>query len=431
MTVDVVDYFQHKIAEIRADGRYRTFVGIERLAGRFPQARHHTPNGGIREVTVWCGNDHLGMGQHPTVMAAMHKSMVRSGVAAGGSRHILGNHTHVQLEREIADLHRKEAGLTFATGYAAGEAILGVLGTVLPDPVFFSDEHNHASMIRAMGATKAERKTFRHNDVEHLEQLLADSDPDRPRIVVFESLYSMDADIAPIAEVCAVAKRFGALTYIDEAHSVGMYGPEGSGMAAALGCADQVDLLVGTFARGYGVAGGYVAGPAAILDAIRSFAPTCIVTIAMPPPLAAAALASVRHLRESDNERILLHHRAALMKDMFRQRRIPMVSTETHIVSALVGDPHKCKQLADGLLHEHGQYVQPINFPSVSRGAERLRITPSPLHSPSAVRRFVDHIHQAWSEFELPRAPDFVAPRTSGYVVDSRPPLIAGAVATT
>lgn len=421
MTIDVVDYFQHKMAEVRADGHYRTFVGIERLAGRFPQALHHTPDGSIREVTVWCSNDQLGMGQHPAVMAAMHKSIARSGVAAGGASNISGtNHTHVQLEREIADLHRKEAGLAFITGHAASEAVLGVLGTVLPDPVFFSDEHNHASMIRAMCATKAERNIFRHNDVDHLERLLADSDPDRPRIVVFESLYSMDADIAPVAEICAVAKRFGALTYVDEAHSVGMYGPEGSGMAAALGCAGQVDLLMGTFANGYGAAGGYVTGPAVILDAIRSFAPAFIVTTAMPPPLAAAALASVRHLRESDNERILLHHRAALMKDLFRQRRIPMVSTETHIVPVLVGDPHKCKLLADGLLHEHAQYVQPINFPSVSCGTERLRITPSPLHTPSAVRRFVDHIDRAWSEFELPRAPD--------YTVESRPSFATGPV---
>jgi 5-aminolevulinate synthase len=420
MTVDYVDHFQYadhfqqKIAEIRADGRYRTFVELERLAGRFPQALHYTPDGGTREITVWCSNDHLAMGQHPAVIEAMHQSVTRSGIAAGGSRNISGNnHVLVQLESEVADLHGTEAGLTFITGYAANDAVLGVLGTCLPDPVFFSDEQNHASLILGMRASGAERKIFRHNDVGHLEQLLAESDPNRPRVVVFESVYSMDADIAPMAEICAVAKRFGALTYVDEAHSVGMYGPEGSGMAAALGCAHQVDLLMGTFAKGYGAAGGYVTGPAAILDVIRSLAPAFIFTIAMPPALAAAALASVRHLRKSNDERILLHRRAALMRELLGQRRIPMVSTESHIVPVLVGDPHKCKQLADVLLYEHAQYAQPINFPSVPRGTERLRVTPSPRHSPSAVRHFVEHVDKAWTEFGLPREPEPAVDRPS------------------
>ncbi|MET9325261.1 5-aminolevulinate synthase [Tsukamurella sp. NPDC003166] len=405
MTFDFTAHFQNRIDDIRADGRYRTFVEIERIAGRFPQALHHTPDG-IREVTVWCSNDHLGMGQFPAVTAAMQKSIERSGVAAGGSRNISGtNHTHVLLEREVAELHRKEAGLTFITGYAVNDAVLGVLGTFLPDPVFFSDEQNHASMILGMRATKAERKIFRHNDPEHLDELLSQTAPDRPKVVAFESIYSMDGDIAPMAEICAVARRHGALTYVDEAHSVGMYGPEGSGMAAAQGCADQVDLLMGTFAKGYGTAGGYVTGPTAILDAIRSFAPAFIFTLAMPPALAAAALASVRHLRESENERILLHHRANLMQQLFAQRRIPLVSTESHIVPVLVGDPHKCKQLADILLYEHAEYAQPINFPSVPRGTERLRINPSPVHSPAAVRRFVDLVDATWTRLDLPRTP--------------------------
>lgn len=396
-------HFAEKIAEIKDNGQYRTFVEIERLAGRFPAAVHHHPDG-PREITVWCSNDHMGMGQHPDVVAAMQRSIDRSGVAAGGSRNISGtNHTHVLLEREIAELHGKERGLTFITGYAVNDAVLGVLGKLLPGVVFFSDEQNHASMILGMRATRAERRVFRHNDVAHLEQLLAEADPDVPKVVAFESIYSMDGDVAPMPELCAVAKKYGALVYVDEAHSVGMYGPGGSGMAAELGCADRIDLLMGTFAKGYGTAGGYVVGSAPLVDAVRSFAPAFIFTLAMPPALAAAALTSVRHLRESDNERILLHHRARLMQELFQDAGIPLVSTQSHIVPVLVGDPHRCKQLADILLEEYRLYAQPINFPSVPRGTERLRINPSPVHSPAAVRHFVSAVDEVWDRLGLDR----------------------------
>lgn len=403
MSFDYRAFFEQEIANLERSGRYRTFVEIERLAGRFPQAIHHRGDE-IREITVWCSNDHLGMGQFPSVVEAMHRSINRSGVAAGGSRNISGNnHTHILLEREMAQLHRKEAGLTFITGYAVNDAVLGVLGKQLPDAVFFSDEQNHASMILGMRASRAERHIFRHNDPGHLAELLAGVAPDRPKIVAFESVYSMDGDIAPMNELCDVAERYGALVYVDEAHSVGMYGPEGAGMAAQLGCADRIDLLMGTFAKGYGTAGGYVTGPAPILDAIRSFAPAFIFTLAMPPALAAAALASVRHLRESDNERILLHHRAQLLQDLLADRAIPMVSMESHIVPVLVGDPHKCRRLADILLEDHRHYAQPINFPSVPQGTERLRINPSPVHSPAAVRRFAEILDRTWTQLDLPR----------------------------
>lgn len=410
MSFDYTKFFEQRITDIKQSGRYRRFVEIERLAGRFPQAIHHR-DGEMREITVWCSNDHLGMGQFPTVTEAMHKSINRSGVAAGGSRNISGNnHTHILLEREVAQLHRKEAGLTFITGYAVNDAVLGVLGKHLPGAVFFSDEQNHASMILGMRASRAERRIFRHNDPRHLDELLSSVEEDRPKIVAFESIYSMDGDIAPMNELCHVARRHGALVYVDEAHSVGMYGPEGSGMAAQLGCADQVDLLMGTFAKGYGTAGGYLTGPSPILDAIRSFAPAFIFTLAMPPALAAAALASVRHLRESDNERILLRHRAGLLQGLLAEAEIPMVSTESHIVPVLVGDPHKCQRLAEILLEEHRQYAQPINFPSVPEGTERLRINPSPVHSPAAVRKFADLLDDAWSRLELPRRATEPAP---------------------
>ncbi|HWE89175.1 MAG TPA: 5-aminolevulinate synthase [Pseudonocardiaceae bacterium] len=428
--LDYRAFFADKIAEIRNSGQYRTFVEIERLAGRFPAALHHHENG-PREITVWCSNDHLGMGQHPAVVGAMRRSIDRSGAAAGGSRNISGtNHTHVLLEREIAELHGKEQGLTFITGYAVNDAVLTVLGKLLPGVVFFSDELNHASIILPMRASRAERHIFRHNDPAHLADLLAATDPARPKVVVFESIYSMDGDIAPMVELCAVAKRHNALVYVDEAHSVAMYGPQGAGMAAQLGCADQVDLLMGTFAKGYGTAGGYLVGDAPILDAIRSFAPAFIFTLAMPPALAAAALASVRHLRESDNERILLHHRANMLKQLFTEARIPLVSMESHIVPVLVGDPHRCKELADRLLEDHLCYAQPINFPSVPRGTERLRINPSPVHNLAAVQHFVSAVDEVWDELRLPRTariqPQPHSPRPAQY--PQQPTPVAGAL---
>ncbi|KDN16441.1 5-aminolevulinate synthase [Amycolatopsis rifamycinica] len=400
------DYQSHlaaRVQELKEAGNYRVFVEIERLAGSFPQAVHHH-DGNQRLITVWCSNDHLGMGQNPDVMAAMKASIDRSGVAAGGSRNISGNnHNHILLEKEIAELHRKERGLTFITGYAANEAALGVLGRRLPGCVFFSDEFNHASMIIGMQQSGAEKHVFGHNDVDHLDFLLRSVDRDRPKVVAFESIYSMDGDRAPMVELCSVAKKHNALVYVDEAHTVAMYGPEGAGLAAQLGVADQVDILMGTFAKGYGTAGGYIVGADAVLDAIRSFAPAFIFTLAMPPSLAAAALTSVRHLRHCNEERRQLHARAAQLKARFHQAGIPMVCDQSHIVPVLVGDPHHCKQLADTLLIEHAMYVQPINFPSVARGTERLRINPSPVHRPDEVDRFADAVDLVWTQLGLPR----------------------------
>ncbi|WP_371495361.1 5-aminolevulinate synthase [Kitasatospora sp. NBC_00374] len=403
---DYPGFFADRIEAIKESGQYRTFVEIERLAGSFPQALHHGPDG-PREVTVWCSNDHLGMGQHPAVLRAMQATMLKSGAAAGGSRNISGTTPHhVALEREVADLHGTESALTFITGYAANDAALYVLGRHLPDPVFLSDRLNHASMILAMRASGAERRIFAHNDPADLDRLLRDVDPDRPKVVAFESVYSMDGDVAPMAELCAVARRHGALVYVDEAHTVGMYGPQGAGMAAQLGIGREVDLLMGTFAKGYGTAGGYLAGPAPLVDAVRSFAPAFIFTLSMPPALAAAALASVRHLRTSEEERRLLRRRSGLLKELLRDAGIPLVSDQSHIVPVLVGDAHRCRRLAGLLLERHAMYAQPINFPSVAAGTERLRINPSPVHRPDQVYALARALDRLWDELQLPRAAD-------------------------
>lgn len=400
---DYEAYFSQQIEDLKASGQYRRFTKIERLAGRFPTALHHGPQG-TQEVTVWCSNDHLGMGQHPEVLAAMHDVAARSGVAAGGSRNISGTTPHhIALEREIADLHGKEAALTFITGYAANDASLYVLGRMLPDCVFLSDRLNHASMITAMRASGAQRHIFHHNDPQHLEQILCALDPEQPKVVAFESIYSMDGDISRMEELCAVAKRNNALVYVDEAHTVGMYGPQGAGMAAQLGIGEDVTLLMGTFAKGYGTMGGYVAGPALMVDAIRSFAPAFIFTLSMPPALAAAAVTSVRHLRQSDQERRILHERARTLKDMLHQVGIPLVTDQSHIVPVLVGDAHKCIELSRILLDRYAIYAQPINFPSVAHGTERLRINPSPVHQPHHMHHFVQALDKTWSELGLSR----------------------------
>ncbi|MFF4160138.1 5-aminolevulinate synthase [Streptomyces sp. NPDC001678] len=411
---DYIGHFADRMEKLKESGQYRTFVEIERLAGRFPQALHHASQG-TREVTVWCSNDHLGMGQHPDVLAAMRRTLDTSGAAAGGSRNISGTTPHhVALEREVADLHSKESALTFITGYAANDAALYVLGKALPDCVFFSDRLNHASMITAMRASGAERHVFDHNDPADLNRRLNDVRPGRPKVVAFESVYSMDGDAAPMAELCAVAQRHDAFVYVDEAHTVGMYGPEGAGMAAQLGVGDEVTLLMGTFAKGYGTAGGYVAGPGPVVDAVRSLAPAFIFTLSMPPALAAGALVSVRHLRRSDIERQGLHERARLLKTLLRDARIPLVSEQSHIVPVLVGDPDRCRELARILLERHRMYAQPINFPSVPRGTERLRINPSPVHQPLEVHRFADALRRCWDELDLPRtAPARVRARSA------------------
>ncbi|MBO0654276.1 5-aminolevulinate synthase [Streptomyces triculaminicus] len=402
---DYSGFFADRMDSLRKTGQYRTFVEIERLAGRFPRALHHRPSG-PREVTVWCSNDHLGMGQHPAVLAAMRATLDASGAAAGGSRNISGTTPHhVALEREMADLHGKERALSFITGYAANDAALYVLGRTLPDCAFFSDRLNHASMILAMRASGAERHVFAHNDPADLDRRLSTVRRGRPKVVAFESVYSMDGDMAPMADLCAVAERHDALVYVDEAHTVGMYGPQGAGLAAQLGVADGVTVLMGTFAKGFGTAGGYLAGPDPVIDAVRSLAPAFIFTLSMPPALAAGALASVRHLRAGDTERELLHERAGLLKSLLRRSGIPLVSDESHIVPVLVGDVDKCRRLAGILLDRHALYAQPINFPSVARGSERLRINPSPVHRPEDVHHFADVLDRTWDELGLPRTP--------------------------
>lgn len=397
-------FFDRQIDNLKMSGQYRTFVKIQRRAGAFPRATH---NDGYarKEIIVWCSNDHLGMGQFPSILGAMHDSIRSAGAAAGGSRNISGtNPVHVALEREVADLHQKDMGLTFITGYAVNDAVLGVLGEYLPKPIFFSDQKNHASIIRGIRATRAEKLVFRHNDVSHLHELLEAADPERPKIVVFESIYSMDGDVAPMVELCEIAKAHGALVYVDEAHSVGMYGPQGAGMGAHLGCMQEIDLLMGTFAKGYGTAGGYLVGSTPIVDAIRSLAPAFIFTLAMPPALAAGALTSVRYLRTSDRERISLRERSTLLQSLLTNLAIPMASTDSHIVPVIVGDPFKCQALANALLHDCHQYLQPINYPSVERGGERLRINPSPVHSTEQIQSLVTNLDGLWTDLALPRA---------------------------
>jgi 5-aminolevulinate synthase len=372
-------HFEEAIDKLKQEGRYRYFTEVARQAGNFPTAWDYTHK---REITIWCSNDYLGMGQHQNVVAAAEAALHSMGAGAGGTRNISGtNHPLVELEREVASLHRKEAGLVFMSGYVANQAALSTITQLIPGCIIYSDEYNHASMIDGIRGSKCKKEVFRHNDVAHLEQLLRQSDPFAPKLIAFESVYSMDGDIGPIAEICDLAERYRALTYIDEVHAVGMYGPEGAGVAAREGLMDRIDIIQGTFAKGYGVVGGYITGPAVVLDAVRSFASQFIFTTAIPPMVAAAALASVRHLRGSDAERIRHQERAQELKTRLSLRGMPLKHSVTHIVPVMVCDAALCKQASDRLLTEYGVYIQPINYPTVPRGTERLRITPTPLHT--------------------------------------------------
>lgn len=401
--MDFDAYFESELAALKKEGNYRIFADIERKAGAFPVASNHAGQG-PREVTVWCSNDYLGMGQHPKVVAAMHEALDRCGAGAGGTRNISGtNHYHVLLERELADLHGKEAALLFTSGYVSNWASLGTLAARIPGCIVLSDAGNHASMIEGIRHSRAERHVFKHNDVADLERILKSLDPAHPKLIAFESVYSMDGDIAPIKDICDVAERYGAMTYIDEVHAVGLYGPRGGGVAEREGLMDRLTVIEGTLGKAFGCVGGYIAGSAALIDFVRSFASGFIFTTALPPHVAAGALASVRHLKESSIERAGHQARVAEVRGRLMQIGIPTLDNPSHIVPVMVKDPVKCKWISDWLMQRHGIYVQPINYPTVPKGTERLRITPSPVHSDADVDRLVHALNELWSQCALAR----------------------------
>jgi len=402
--MDYSRFFREKLDGLRSEGRYRVFADLARRAGRFPLAESYDGLA-AKQVTVWCSNDYLGMGQHPAVLDAMAGAVRAFGAGAGGTRNISGtSHPLVLLERELADLHRKPAALVFTSGYIANQASLCTLAAMLPGCIVFSDELNHASMIEGIRHSRAQKRIFRHNDVAHLDSLLGDSDPDAPKIVAFESVYSMDGDISPIAQICDAAERHGALTYLDEVHAVGLYGPRGGGVAEARGLMDRLTVINGTLAKAFGVLGGYIASSTEIVDCIRSFAPGFIFTTALPPAVAAGALASVRHLKSSTVERERHQERAATLKRRLREADLPVMPSQSHIVPVLVGDPVLCKQVTDILMRDYRIYIQPINYPTVARGTERLRITPAPCHTDALMDELVDALSRIWSGLALPLA---------------------------
>jgi len=400
--IDYRGYFTAALQRLRAERRYRVFADLERIAGRFPHALWHSPHG-AKNVVIWCSNDYLGMGQHPKVVGAMVETATRMGTGAGGTRNIAGNnHPLVELERELADLHGKEAALVFTSGYVSNETGISTLARLMPNCLILSDAWNHNSMIEGVRQAHCEKQIFRHNDVAHLEQLLALADPLRPKLVVFEGLYSMDGDVAPVGTICDLAARYGAMTYIDEVHAVGMYGPRGGGIAEREGVMDRIDVVEGTLAKAFGCLGGYIAGSSALIDAVRSYAPGFIFTTALPPSVCAAATAAIRHLKSSNWERERLQERAARTKAVLAAAALPVMSNPTHIVPVFVGEPERCKQASDLLLIEHGIYIQPINYPTVPRGTERLRVTPSPYHDDALIDRLAEALVDVWQRLDLP-----------------------------
>ena len=396
--------FGDQLSRLKEEGNYRIFAEIERHCGSFPRARRHTKDGSS-DVTVWCSNDYLGMGQHPAVIKAMKDAVDLCGAGAGGTRNISGtSHLHRLLETELADLHGKDSALLFTSGYVSNWAALSTLGSRLPNAIMFSDSLNHASMIEGIRHSRAQKRIWKHNDVEDLDRLLSNCPEEASKIVVFESIYSMDGDIAPIAEICDVAEKHGAMTYLDEVHAVGMYGPRGGGIAERDGIANRVDLIEGTLGKAYGVIGGYIAGSAALCDFVRSFASGFIFTTALPPAVTAGALASVRHLKSSDLERVRHRKQVESLRTKLDAAGIPHKQNPGHIVPVMINDPLKCRYISDVLMQEHSIYVQPINYPTVPKGTERLRITPSPLHTEQELDRLVGALRELWSQCALAKA---------------------------
>ena len=396
--------FSEQIETLKSEGNYRIFADLERQTGAFPRAKNYC-EGGERQVTIWCSNDYLGMGQHPDVIDAMTRVAQSCGAGAGGTRNISGtNHHHLLLEQELADLHGKDDALLFTSGYVSNWAALSTLGARLPNAVILSDSLNHASMIEGIRHSKAEKVIWKHNDVEDLDRKLAAIEPGRPKIVAFESVYSMDGDIAPIKEICDVCDKHGAMTYLDEVHAVGLYGPRGGGVAEQEGLMDRITLIEGTLGKAFGVVGGYIAGSRALCDFIRSFASGFIFTTALPPACAAAATASIRHLKSSDAERMRQREQVAKLRARLDREGIPHLPNPSHIIPVMIKDPVKCRQIADILMDDYGVYVQPINYPTVPKGTERLRFTPGPLHSDADIEHLVNALSALWSQCALARA---------------------------
>ncbi len=401
------DAIDASLQRLHDEGRYRTFIDIARAQGQFPHAVWTKPDGATKDITVWCGNDYLGMGQHPDVLAAMYEALEATGAGSGGTRNISGTTVwHKRLEAELADLHGKEAALVFTSAYIANDATLSTLRVIFPGLIIYSDALNHASMIEGVRRGGGEKRIFRHNDLAHLRELLSRDDPDAPKLIAFESIYSMDGDFGPITEICDLAQEFGALTYLDEVHAVGMYGPRGAGVAERDGQMHRIDIINGTLAKAYGVFGGYIAASARMVDAVRSYAPGFIFTTSLPPAVAAGAAASVRFLKGEGGAKLRDAHQtqSRILKLRLKGLGLPIIDHGSHIVPVHVGNPVHCKMLSDMLLEEHGIYVQPINFPTVPRGTERLRFTPSPVHGPHEIDQLVRAMDALWAECALNRA---------------------------
>ena len=395
-------FFEEAIDQVHAERRYRVFADIERIAGSFPRAIWRA-NGKAEEITVWCSNDYLGMGQNPQVVAALQQAAGRMGSGAGGTRNISGtNHPLVELELELADLHGKEAALVFTSGFVSNEASISTIARLLPNCLIVSDELNHASMIEGVRRSGAEKKIFRHNDVAHLESILAAAGRERAKLIVFESVYSMDGDISPIKEIADLADKYNAMTYVDEVHAVGMYGARGGGITEREGLADRIDVIEGTLAKAFGTLGGYITGSATVIDAVRSYAPGFIFTTALPPAIAAAATVSIRHLKQSQAEREAQQRQVVRTKEVLAAAGLPVMPSNTHIVPVAVGDPELCKMATDRLLGVHGIYIQPINYPTVPRGTERLRITPTPFHDGALIDHLRDALVETWDALGIP-----------------------------